>query len=69
MKVNGVLPEVKALKPGPPKTPRTFCEPCPIITAASPRRIGIVIQTDEVAIKRRNMMIASHWLVKQRERY
>ena len=55
MKPSGVVPEMYVVKPGPLKVPRTFCEPWAIMTAASAKRIGTVIQVGEVAMIRRNM--------------
>jgi hypothetical protein len=55
MKPIGVLPATYVLKPGPLKLPRTFCEPCAIITAANPKRIGTVNQAGDVAMIRLNI--------------
>jgi len=55
MKLNGVVPEMKVLKPGPLKLPSTFCAPWPIITAPNPRRTGSVNHVEDVAISLRNM--------------
>jgi hypothetical protein len=67
MKLKGVLPEVKPLKPGPPKLPITFCAPCATKIVASPRRMGMVAQVEEVAIRLRDILIASRYLVEERQ--
>src|SRR5260370_16702858 len=69
MKLKGVVPEIHALKPGPLKTPSTICKPCATIMTASARRMGIVIQVEEVAISLRNILIASCLVVGRAEGY
>jgi len=59
MKLKGVVPEVKPLKPGPPKLPSTFCVPCATKITASARRMGTVAKVEEVAISLLNILIAS----------
>jgi hypothetical protein len=58
MKLNGVSPEMNVLNPGPPKVPRTFCDPCPIITAPNASRIGTVAQVGTVETSLRNMFVS-----------
>src|SRR5262245_43403367 len=59
MNVKGVFPEMNVLKPGPPKVPKTFCAPWPIITAPNPSRIGTVAQVGTVEAILRNMLYPS----------
>jgi hypothetical protein len=58
MNEKGVLPDVNALKPGPPNVASTFCEPWAIIMAARLSRIGRVNHVGEVAINRLNIFYA-----------
>ena len=56
MKLNGVCPLLmKALKPGPPKLPRTFCAPWANMMPPSANLIGKVNHTGHVMIIFRNM--------------
>src|SRR6267142_1522847 len=67
MKLKGVVPEVKPLKPGPPKLPSTFCAPWATKITASARRMGTVAKVEEVAISLLNILIASQDELAERE--